>query len=76
MHGISAALADGGSQIGNHIDAAAGCTGGADAVAQTFSDWSDALPQFAAAADRMILAMTMSAAGYQSTDDAIAQDAS
>ena len=76
MHGISTALAEGGAQIGSHADAAAGCTSGGDTVAQVFADWSSALPQFAAAADRMILALTMSAAGYQGTDDAIAQDAS
>ena len=74
MHGISTALGDVHGQIVSHSDAGAG-TSGASAVEQNFSNWSSALPQFAAAADRLIGAMMASAGGYTSTDAAIAGDA-
>jgi len=74
MQPISAALGASHAQIGAHADAGAG-TSGACTVEATFAAWSSALPRFAAAADRLIMSMTLSAAGYQSTDAAIGDDA-
>jgi hypothetical protein len=71
MHGISGAINDSADQIGAHAGAADECTSGGDALRGSFATWSDALPQFADAADRLIMAMTMSAAGYQTTDETI-----
>ena len=71
MHGICGAIADVHGQIGAHTDAAGG-TSVAGTVQSIFAVWSAALPQYAEAADRMIASMTLSAAGYSHTDDAIA----
>jgi hypothetical protein len=72
MHGISTALADSHAQIGAHADAAAGCISGGDHVQGSFAAWSAALPQFAAAADRMILSMGLAAGGYRTADETVA----
>ena len=68
MHGIRAALFDSHAQIATHAGAAGGCTSGSDAVQGAFSAWSDALPQFADAAQQLITSMALAAAYYERAD--------
>ncbi|HEY5431563.1 MAG TPA: hypothetical protein VIK04_20775 [Solirubrobacteraceae bacterium] len=69
---ISAEIGEVHGQVGARAGAAAGTR--ADATVQgSFNRWATALPQFAQAADRLLVAMAIAGAGYRLADDVVGE---
>ncbi len=71
LAGISRQLEERHGGVGALAGAAPG-TRAEDTVQGSFDQWGAALPQFALAAERMLVAMAAAAAQYRGTDDVVA----
>jgi uncharacterized protein YukE len=72
LSGISSQIREVHGTAGAHVGAAAGTRGDA-AVQSSFAHWAAALPQYAEAADRLLVAMAVAGTGYRVTDDGVGE---